>query len=208
MTGAEGEIALVNSDVSRETINRLTVLVALITKWNIAINLVSKATIDEIWTRHILDSVQIFSQGQAADHWADLGSGGGFPGLVVAILAAEKAPHMRITLVESDQRKAVFLRQASLTLGLVTNVACERIEALAPLSADVISARALAPLPQLCVFANRHLAGDGTAIFLKGRAFAAEVANAKKQWNFKLTPHPSTTDPSSVVLVLKGISRV
>ena len=208
MTGAEGEIALVGADVSRETKARLAELVALIAKWNTAINLVSKTTIDQIWSRHILDSVQIFSFGQTAGHWADLGAGGGLPGLVVAILAAEKAPHMRITLVESDQRKAVFLRQASQALGLATHVACDRIEALAPLNADVISARALAALPQLCGFAKRHLSEDGMAIFLKGKSFGAELADAKKAWNFILTPHASATDPSAVVLVLKGIAHV
>lgn len=112
MTSGDDGGRLIGLDVSRETSQRLSALVALLIKWNKAINLVSKDTVGEIWSRHILDSAQIFNLGCKASLWADLGSGGGFPGLVVAVLAAEKAPHMQIVLVESDQRKAAFLRQA------------------------------------------------------------------------------------------------
>jgi 16S rRNA (guanine527-N7)-methyltransferase len=200
--------ALSSLSVSRETEAQLQGFVDLLEKWNTAINLVSKATIDEAWQRHILDSAQVFDYGIDAHHWLDLGSGGGFPGLVVAILAAEKAPQMLVTLVESDQRKAAFLRAASQALGLTTTVLSARAEAVPQQAADVVSARALAPLSQLCAFAKRHLAPDGTAIFLKGKSFAAEVAEARQNWNFALESHPSITDPSAVVLVLKGISHV
>ena len=195
-------------NVSRETMQRLRDFIPVLEKWNAAINLISKSTVDQIWTRHVLDSVQVFNHGAMATRWADLGSGGGFPGIVVAILAAEKAPDMRVILIESDQRKAAFLRQASLSLGLSTEVITDRIEALSPLSADVVSARALAPLPQLCGFAKTHLAQNGAAIFLKGKTSATEIADARKDWNFSLECHTSMTDPSAVVLVLKGISNV
>jgi 16S rRNA (guanine527-N7)-methyltransferase len=194
--------------VSRETEGRLEGFVDLLKKWNAAINLVSKTTIDQVWQRHILDSVQVFDHGMNARRWLDIGSGGGFPGLVVAILAAEKTPDMQVTLVESDQRKATFLRTVCQSLGLKAIVLSDRVEVIAPQSADVISARALAPLPQLCAFAQQHLVPRGTAIFLKGKSFAAEVAEARQNWNFALESHPSITDPSAVVLVLKGISHV
>lgn len=208
MTSDEGMRHLQELDVSRETNLRLAALVALLTKWNSTINLVSKESVGQIWTRHILDSAQIFRLGSKASLWADLGSGGGFPGLVVAVLAAEKAPSMQLVLVESDQRKASFLRQAGQALGLSVGVVAERIENIEPLNADIISARALAPLPQLCGFAGRHLAQDGSAIFLKGRSHADELAKAREGWNFSLESHASITDPSAIVLVLKGIVHV
>ena len=195
-------------DVSRETNERLAALVALLTKWNATVNLVSKDTLAQVWDRHIIDSAQIFNLGDSAASWVDMGSGGGFPGLVVAILAAEKRPLMQIVLIESDQRKAAFLRQASQSLGISVKVISERIEAVEPLNADVVSARALAPLPLLCSFASRHLAANGAAIFLKGRNFQAELIAAQEHWNFSLESYQSVTDVSSSVLVLKGIAHV
>ena len=194
--------------VSRETMTRLEVFVAMLTKWNSAINLVSKSTLDDVWFRHVADSVQVFQHGSNARNWVDLGSGGGFPGAVVAILAAELAPDMKVTMVESDQRKAAFLRQSAQTLGLPTHIIASRIEAIDPMGADVVSARALAPLPQLCAFSKHHLAQNGTAIFLKGKGAAAEIAQARVDWSFDLESFPSTTDPSSVVLVLREINHV
>ena len=195
-------------DVSRETNDRLTALVALLVKWNAAVNLVSKDTLSHVWQRHILDSAQIFKLGSDAKVWADLGSGGGFPGLVVAILAAEKSPLMQVVLVESDQRKAAFLAQASQSLGVHTKIIADRIEKIGALNADIVSARALAPLPLLCSFAARHLAPHGAAIFLKGRSFHTELVLAQASWNFSLQTHASITDPSAFVLVLKEIVHV
>ena len=208
MTPLEGGRTAFLSDVSRETLDRLQALVALLEKWNRTINLVSKGTIDAAWQRHIVDSAQIFEFGKTASSWVDLGSGGGFPGLVIAIIAAEKAPLLTLTLIESDQRKATFLRLASQNLGLRTRVISGRIETVTPLLADVVSARALAPLPLLCKYAAPHLAPHGRAIFLKGKAFEAETVEARRMWNFDLETHPSITDPSAIVLVLKGISHV
>ncbi len=208
MTVDMSESGSAGLNVSRETEALLAVFSALVIKWNIAINLVSKTTIDQIWSRHILDSVQVFEYGATANHWVDLGSGGGFPGIVVAILAKQRAPYMQVTLVESDQRKATFLRQASQALGLGANVISDRIEAIAPLAADVLSARALAPLPKLCAFAVRHLAADGIAIFQKGKSADAEITEARKDWHFSYSSHKSVTDSAAVVLVLKGIAHV
>jgi 16S rRNA (guanine527-N7)-methyltransferase len=195
-------------NVSRETTARLGELADLLAKWNNTINLVSKSTVGLIWSRHILDSMQIFDHGAMANTWADFGSGGGFPGLVVAIVAKEKAPAMRVVLVEADQRKAAFLRQASQALCVNVQVLPDRIEAIEPLNADVVSARAVAALPQLCAYAARHLNPAGAAVFLKGKSVDIEIANAQKDWNFSLESYASITDPAAVVLVLKGIAHV
>ncbi|NUB45350.1 16S rRNA (guanine(527)-N(7))-methyltransferase RsmG [Fertoebacter nigrum] len=192
--------------VSRETIQRLEALVALMGKWNPAINLVSKSTLADAWSRHILDSAQIYRLAPPGPlHWADLGSGGGFPGLVVAVLGAELQPGSRFTLVDSDQRKATFLRQSCQTLGLKAQVLAERIDAIAPLNADVLSARALAPLTLLCGFAQRHLSARGTALFMKGASHASELAEARGQWAFEVDIHPSVTEAGAVILQLKGL---
>ncbi len=196
-------------NVSRETLDRLDRYAALLEKWNPAINLVSRTTLPDLWTRHFLDSAQLFSLLPAgATHWADLGSGGGFPGLIIAILAAEAAPALKITLVESDARKSVFLSTTARALGLPTIVETARIEALAPLAADVLSARALGPLPQLLSHAARHLTPDGMALFPKGAAHAQELAEARLAWTFTAENIPSKTDPDAVILSIRGIAHV
>ncbi|MEY4985037.1 MAG: hypothetical protein RIR62_3303 [Pseudomonadota bacterium] len=200
---------LAGLSVSRETLGRLEALEALLRKWNPAINLVAKSTLDATWHRHILDSAQLYALAPpVVGQWADLGSGGGFPGLVIAAMSHELDPARRITLVESDRRKATFLREAARQLGLSVDVRNERVEALAPLRADVLSARALAALPVLCGFAALHLAPDGIALFPKGANHSAEVAEAGRDWRFNVTVHPSDTDPAAVVLEMKAITHV
>lgn len=193
--------------VSRETLEKLKLLESLLTKWNRSINLVARSTIADVWSRHILDSAQLFQLG-AFRHWADLGAGAGFPGLVVSVLAAEKVPEARITLVEIDQRKATFLREASRMLGVPVNVVTERIEVLAPLSADVISARALASLSDLLGYAARHMTRDGRAVFPKGAGWRQEIDDARKRWSFDFEQRPSVTDPAAVILTVKAIEHV
>ena len=195
--------------VSRETSDRLDRLEALIAKWNPAINLVSRATLGQIWTRHFVDSIQLFDLcPERAQSWLDLGSGGGFPGLVVAILAADERPDLSVTLVESDQRKATFLATAARDLGLTINVLAERIEAIPPMGADVVSARALAPLDVLLGYAHRHLAADGVAILPKGANHAGELEQALAHWRFSFQKVTSKTDAAGVILIIGGISRV
>lgn len=195
-------------NVSRETLERLRCYEALLNKWNPAINLVAKSTLQDAWTRHFVDSAQIFSLGAGAAHWADLGSGGGFPGMVVAILAAEQAPDMRVTLVESDQRKATFLRTVARETGANVDVIVARIEETAPLNADVVSARALASLDGLLGFAERHLNHNGKAIFLKGENYQHEVNEALASWRFDVQKTPSTTDSRAVILTIGELTRV
>ncbi|MCL4170695.1 UNVERIFIED_CONTAM: hypothetical protein GTU68_049362, partial [Idotea baltica] len=134
-------------NVSRETFAALQAYAALLEKWNPKINLVSKSSLQDLWNRHILDSAQLFSLVQHPHNtWADLGSGGGFPGLVIAIMALESGSPDQVILIESDTRKAAFLRTVIRELGLRASVINKRIEQVDPLDADVISARALADL--------------------------------------------------------------
>jgi len=195
-------------NVSRETEEGLEALAGLVARWTPRINLVSRASLGEIWRRHILDSAQVFFAATAPRGvWADLGSGGGFPGLVVATLARQLAPELRVTLVESDLRKAAFLVTAARELQLPAVVMTERAELMPPIGAGTLSARALAPLPELLALAARHLAADGLAIFPKGASWQSEVDQARKKWSFDLDPIPSITGQGGAVLVIKGLSR-
>ena len=206
---AQAEAAFGQMDVSRETLDRLIRYAALLEKWNPAINLVSKSTLASLWSRHMLDSAQIFDfMPEGARHWADLGSGGGFPGLVVAILAAEQAPDLRVTLVESDRRKATFLSTVLRETGVTATVRAERIEDVPPLAADVLSARALAALSQLLGFAEMHLSATGVGLFPKGSAWKSELRDARQEWSFSCQEQPSVTDPEAVILKIQGVSRV
>ena len=196
-------------DVSRETHQRLRDLLDLVAKWNPAINLVACGTLANGWQRHILDSAQIFAcVDQPSGIWADLGSGAGFPGLVLAIIAAEKAPGLEFVLVESDHRKAAFLAQVARSLGLAVRIICDRAERIGPLMAEVITARAFAALDQLCGLATRHLTASGVAIFLKGNSHRAEILQAGKTWGFDLGVKVSRTDPKGALLVLRNIRHV
>ncbi|MFM7333277.1 MAG: 16S rRNA (guanine(527)-N(7))-methyltransferase RsmG [Tabrizicola sp.] len=201
-------VGLAGLDVSRETLDALERYETLVQRWNPAINLVGKATLATFWTRHIIDSAQVFAYcPETATHWADLGSGAGLPGLVVAILAKELRPKLRVTLVEADLRKATFLRQAAQALDLDVVVLSQRIEAVPSLKADVVSARALAPLGDLLQSCARHLAFDGTAIFPKGARYENEIAEARKAWSFDLVQQPSISDRDAAILVIRNIHR-
>lgn len=199
----------VDLDVSRETLEKLETYVELLKKWNARINLVSKSTIEQVWERHILDSAQVFDLApRDFQHWVDLGSGGGFPGLVCAILAQERNPEASFTLVESDARKSVFLRTVARELKLSTKVVTERIEKIEPLDADVLSARALADLTVLLEFSSRHMQKSGVALFPKGVNWKNEVQLAEASWFFECEPTNSITEEGAVILRIGGISHV
>ncbi|MBY6066321.1 16S rRNA (guanine(527)-N(7))-methyltransferase RsmG [Leisingera aquaemixtae] len=195
-------------NVSRETMGRLELFEGVIRKWNPKINLVSRSSLEHLWTRHIADSVQIFRCTPAPSRWADIGSGGGFPGLIVALMAAEEAPDMEVTLIESDQRKSAFLRSAARECGAAVRVVSDRIEKVNPQGAGVLSARALADLSDLLEFSQRHLAEDGVALFPKGQNWKKEVDNARQRWRFEVEPVKSLTEPEAVILKIWGVERV
>ena len=207
MTEAD-ELHIAGLSVSRETLQALQQFEQLVRRWTDAVNLVSKASAADLWNRHIVDSAQVFAFcPQDAETWLDMGSGGGFPGLVVAILAREKLPALRVSLAESDQRKATFLRQAAQKLGLEVAVRSARIESLEPAGADVLSARALAALPDLLGYAEQHLRANGVALFQKGARFPEEIAAAKRNWTFEVTPHSSLSEPDAAILEIRKIHR-
>ena len=196
-------------DVSRETIVLLQRLGLLVEKWNKSINLISKKTVPEIWNRHILDSAQIFyANKKSFKKWLDMGSGAGFPGLVVAILAQDKNIGGETVLVESDKRKCVFLSTVKRELNLNLSIINNRIESCDRQQADVISARALADLPSLLDLSFNHLSDDTTLIFSKGKSWKEELVAAEKTWNFSWEAVTSITDAKSVVLKIGELSRV
>lgn len=195
-------------NVSRETRDRLEVFAALLTKWTKVINLVSTKSLEDLWQRHILDSAQVFEVAGVSDgHWADLGTGGGLPGAVVAILATEFAPGLRITCVESDQRKAAFLRTVSRETSSPMVVLDQRILEVPPLGADIVSARALAPLKDLLEFSARHMAPAGASVFSKGANHKEELNLAQKYWRFDVRQTTSWTDPDAVIFKIGALCR-
>jgi 16S rRNA (guanine527-N7)-methyltransferase len=200
--------AILSSRVSRETYDRLERYASLLVRWQKTINLVAPSTLSQLWQRHILDSAQLMDHVPShAASWLDLGSGGGFPGLVCAAIAAETHPRLRFTLVEADLRKAAFLRETARQLGLSVGVISRRIEDLPPSHADVISARALAPLAVLCSHALPHLAPGGICLFQKGARHADELATARQDWHITCSIIPSLTDPEAVIIRIEQLSH-
>lgn len=207
MTEDDAKAALL-ARVSRETFDRLEIYAGLLIKWQKTINLVSPSTIPQIWTRHMLDSAQVMDQVPVgAKAWLDLGSGGGFPGLVCAAIAAETHPDLRVNLVEADLRKAAFLRETARQMGLSVGVFSRRIEDLPPQSADIVSARALAALTVLCGYAHRHMPDTGIALFQKGARHAEELETARQGWQMDVTVIPSITDAEAVLFRIERLSH-
>jgi 16S rRNA (guanine527-N7)-methyltransferase len=190
-------------DVSRETSARLQAYLDLLARWQRTINLVGAASLDDPWRRHVLDSAQLWR------HWpggarvgVDLGSGGGLPGLVLAIMGA---PEMH--LIESDKRKAAFLREAARAAGVAVQVHACRIEAAPAIAADVVSARALAPLAELLPLAQRFIGDRTVCLFLKGRQAEAELTAARRRWTMRVELHPSLSAGDGRVLRLSEVRR-
>ncbi|MEM1373475.1 MAG: 16S rRNA (guanine(527)-N(7))-methyltransferase RsmG [Pseudomonadota bacterium] len=194
--------------VSRETWDDFKALEALVVTWSSKINLVSKQSVADLSTRHIADSAQLWPLLQSFQSIADFGSGGGFPGLVLAICAKYQRPEMAITLVESDRRKCVFLQTAARELALNVKVISQRIETLPPLDAPAITARALASCNQLFGYAAPHLLPTGSLYLLKGERADEEIAEARHHWQFSVKKHQSKTHPNAVILEVGDLNRV
>jgi 16S rRNA (guanine527-N7)-methyltransferase len=192
--------------VSRETIAKLSTYAAVLKEWQRTINLVAPSTLADIWGRHFADSAQLLALAPAgAKRWLDLGSGAGFPGLVLAIILAEQGG-ANVTLIESDQRKAAFLREVARQTGAPVDILCERIEMRATQAkVDVITARALAPLPRLLELAAPYFSDETVGLFLKGREAQAEVNAALKRWDFSFALHPSQTDAEGRVVEVRAL---
>lgn len=187
-------------DVSRETWARLQKLVEALDRWQPTINLVAPGTVETVWTRHVADSLQLVALApEHPQNWVDLGSGAGFPGLVVAAAQPETAVH----LVESNGKKAAFLREAARAMGAPVVVHAARADdALKGLTADVVSARALAPLTELLRLAAPLLKTGAIGLFPKGREAALELTQAEKSWRFSASLHPSLTDSDARIVRL------
>lgn len=200
----------VEKAVSRETLARLDLIADLLTHWQKTINLIAPATLPELWSRHIADSLQLINHvPEKPLSWVDLGSGGGFPGLVIAAVLAEREGS-KVALVESDSRKAAFLREASRRAGLPVSVHPQRIEQVAERLApgtDVVSARALAPLPKLLDLAAPFLAAGALGLFPKGKDAESELTAARKDWTLDVELRRSLSDPDGRVLLVKRAEK-
>ena len=195
--------------VSRETIDKLLAYEGLLRQWQKTINLVAPSTLDTIWSRHFADSAQLLALAPAdAKRWLDLGSGAGFPGLVLAIMLAERGG-AKVTLIESDTRKAAFLGEVARRTGAPVDIRPDRIEKVATQSklgaVDVITARALAPLPRLLELAAPAFAAQTIGLFLKGREAESEVDAARERWAFDGALQPSVTDASGRIVVIRAL---
>jgi len=192
--------------VSGETLARLKAYVGMLEDWNARHNLVSPASFADVWNRHVRDSAQLARFiPESATTLADLGSGAGFPGLVLAELLRGK---VRVTLFEATTKKCRFLEAVRDRLGLDTIVRNERMEAAAPQGFDVVTARACAPLDKLLGYAQKFLGPDSMALFLKGQNVGAELTQARNSWKMKVLQHPSLTNPSGTVLEIRELAHV
>jgi 16S rRNA (guanine527-N7)-methyltransferase len=200
--------------VSRETLERLKTYEALLQKWQKTINLVAPSTLKQVWHRHFADSAQILALApQNQQNWVDLGSGAGFPGLVVAILLAPDTPKTQtpVTLIESDSRKAAFLREVARAVAVPVDILPLRIEAaptrISVTPVDVVSARALAPLEKLLELSQPLMKPTTAALFLKGRDVSREVQDAEIKWKFNIELTQSVTDADARIVRITNLSR-
>jgi 16S rRNA (guanine527-N7)-methyltransferase len=195
--------------VSRETHDVLASFADMLLQWNSTHNLISKKSEADIWLRHIEDSVQIYELApDSTKSWLDLGSGAGLPGIVAAILARGAGRSIDFTLVEANRKKATFLRAASRAFHLGLNVENSRIESVVARPYDVISARALASLDQLLVYADRFRSERTICLLPKGRTVEKELNEARKNWKIRSQAIPSRTDESSVILRIQEYEHV
>jgi len=200
---------LLDLDVSRETLDALKYFEDLVVLWNPAINLISNSSVSDLWSRHIVDSAQLFLFTLPDEGlWLDVGSGGGFPGIVVSIVAKELAPSLRVVLVESDNRKCVFLRTVIRKLGLSVKVINDRIENVKLDDVVYLSARALRNLNSLLFIVENNVSRETVCVFPKGRSYKKELVESQKNWKFDFNLIDSNTSEDSKVIVLKGLERV
>lgn len=197
------EFAALMGDVSNDALQRLEIYLATLKKWQKAINLVGPKTLQDPWRRHLLDCAQVAQDISTNDKVVDLGSGAGLPGLIIAIMTDAE-----VHLVESDQRKATFLREAARATATSVTVHAERAEEIPPLEADVVTARALAPLPRLLPWVHRHLKKGGKSYLLKGSDVDQELTLAGKEWTMITSRKPSVSDPSGTVLHVSALAPI
>jgi 16S rRNA (guanine527-N7)-methyltransferase len=195
-------------NVSRETIERLEVYQQLLLKWNKTINLIGKSTVSDTWARHISDSASVYDITEKIEgKWLDIGSGAGLPGLILAMIAKEKSPEVRQLCIEADLRKCEFMRTVIRQTDLNASVISRRIEDTPRQNANLMTARALAPLSKLLEHAHTHLDKTGICVFHKGENWQSEVRDARENWSFNLKEHLSKGNQSSVLLEIGEIEH-
>lgn len=196
------------SNVSRETLGRLKLFVGLLGEWNARVNLVSARSLDDVWRRHIWDSAQLLAfVPLGARSLVDLGSGAGFPGLVLAALLRER-PGFRTVLYEATAKKCRFLEAAAARMEVDAEVRNARMEDAKPEAFDLVTARACAPLAQLLSYAAAFQGKNTRDLFLKGQSVGVELTDARISWKMKVEQHPSRSDPSGVILEIQELRRV
>lgn len=201
--------ALKITPVSRETENRLALFVDLLLRWRNRINLIAPSTVRTVWTRHVADSLQLLPLAPEAKVWVDLGSGGGFPGMPIACALANE-PGARIHLVESNGKKAAFLREAvriTRVPGEVYQLRAENFGDSFREPVHAVCARALAPLKTLCDQAFPLIARGAVGLFPKGQDVDAELTEAAKYWSIQATKVPSKTSPEGWIIVVRGLAE-
>jgi 16S rRNA (guanine527-N7)-methyltransferase len=201
-------VSLLGDTVSRETWERLDRFVALLLKWQKTTNLVAASTLPTLWTRHVADSLQLIRLAPVSRRWIDNGAGAGFPGLVIACALAETG---QVHLVESNQKKAAFLREATRLLSLPAIVHAQRIEDFVAGTVepfDVVTARALAPLDRLLEYASPLLKKGAIGVFPKGQDVEVELTQAAKSWNIEFELVPSLTDAQARIVIVRDASKL
>jgi 16S rRNA (guanine527-N7)-methyltransferase len=192
--------------VSRETLAMLKIYVGMLKDWNTRRNLVSAVSLEDVWHRHVMDSAQLASLIPGnAETLVDLGSGAGFPGLVLAIILRD---HLRVSLFEATKKKAEFLRAVAERLELPVAVRNERIEEAPRQVFDIVTARACAALPELLAYAQDFIGPDTICLFLKGQNLVLELTDARKSWKMDARSHPSKTHPLGRVLEIRDLVHV
>lgn len=193
-------------DVSRETLEALETYAALVLKWTQRINLISAKSKDDIWHRHIMDSIRVADAApEKVETWEDLGSGGGLPAIVVALVLRDRGRLPQMSLIESDSRKCAFLREARRTLDLDITINENRIENAVPTNPDVISARALAPLDKLLSLAHPRARQNTVFLFPKGESYEMELTEAASHWTMDVDVIDSPNPGSGPILRLTGV---
>ena len=194
------------TNVSRETLGRLKAYVDVLGDWNARHNLVSVRSLEAVWHRHMWDSAQLAAfVPPTANSLVDLGSGAGFPGLVLAAMLRGRTS---VTLYEATRKKAEFLGAAAQCMGLNVDIRNIRIEAAGRCEADVVTARAVAPLNTLLGYAEQFSAPHTVCLFLKGQSVASELTEARKSWSMNITQHKSATDASGVILEIRNLGSI
>jgi 16S rRNA (guanine527-N7)-methyltransferase len=191
--------------VSRETEDRLAIFVELLDRWRQKTNLISNSTFATVWTRHIADSAQLSALAPDAKRWVDMGSGAGFPGLVIAIQLAG-VPGALVHCIESDRRKCAFLREAARATGAAAAIHPQRVEAIEPKSlgtVDAVTARAFAPLPLTLELARPWMERGAIAVFPRGESAKDQIAALPEAWAYAIEPLQSVVNPKAAILRIR-----